>query len=282
MSKVIGLITAWAAEPFIKPAIDQALEYCDEVIVSVSANDKSFNKFEDNTMDICKSYGNKISMVKGVELSNHISSKGSSLKKMLDETGNNKKGNWIWILDADEFYFKDDVNQIRSLINEGKVNAINTKEKFFLIDTKNHVKWQRTRIKKLLQDNTRFKTNQLPYEHLLKPHKLDSPHAMHHYSFLMNPHFKRQFWLKERSDSNAPDVKAKIWWMDNIYLKMDLNKMDYWVNVAEKKFGNKSILGPIFNKKATNNGGLYTHDTINPEFIAGTSLEKIKDFRKLY
>ena len=36
MNKVIGLINAWSCDTFIEPAMLQAVEYCDEVIVSVA------------------------------------------------------------------------------------------------------------------------------------------------------------------------------------------------------------------------------------------------------
>jgi hypothetical protein len=31
--KIIGMLTAWCAADFIKPALQQAVEYCDEVLV---------------------------------------------------------------------------------------------------------------------------------------------------------------------------------------------------------------------------------------------------------
>ena len=74
MSKLIGLITAWGAEPFIEPAIKQGLEYCDELVVSVSANHPSFNIYADNTMQICQKYKNKIKLIKGISSTNHPSS----------------------------------------------------------------------------------------------------------------------------------------------------------------------------------------------------------------
>jgi len=52
MNKVIGLINAWSCETFIEPAMLQAIEYCDEVIVSVGFHSEEVKKFEDNTYDI--------------------------------------------------------------------------------------------------------------------------------------------------------------------------------------------------------------------------------------
>ena len=66
MCKLVGLITAWGAEPFIEPAIKQGLEYCDELVVSVSANHPTYNRFADNTMEICQKYRNQIKLVEGV------------------------------------------------------------------------------------------------------------------------------------------------------------------------------------------------------------------------
>ncbi|MFW5847702.1 MAG: hypothetical protein ACOCVF_02170, partial [bacterium] len=284
MGKIIGLITAWAAEPFIEPALKQAIEYCDEVIVSVSANHKSFNKFADKTMEICKKYenDNKIKLVKGYSGNDHPSSKGITLKKMLDETNNNKAGNWIWILDADEFYFPEDVELFKKIIKKNEYGRIMVPEKFFLVNTKNYIKWNRDRLKILDKDNVSFRTNRVGNEKMVKTYNANEAIGMHHYSFLLNPYFKIAFWEREYGNPNLKNVKDKVKWMNDIYLKMDVNNQAPYVNKAKQLFNINSILGPIFAggpwKPTKPNGEAFKYDDKHPKFVEDAGLTKINDF----
>ena len=56
MNKVIGLINAWSCDTFIEPAMLQAVEYCDEVIVSVGYHSEEVKQFEDNTLSIVNEF----------------------------------------------------------------------------------------------------------------------------------------------------------------------------------------------------------------------------------
>lgn len=288
MSKLIGLITAWGAEPFIEPAIKQGLEYCDELLVCVSANHDEYYKYEDNTMEICQKYGNQIKLIEGVRMHHHPDSKKHTLKKMLDETGNNKKGNWIWILDADEFYFPEDIDVCKQVIKEDKFNRIMMPEKTFLVNTKHYVVWGRDRLKKLINDNMFFTgTNDLGYENQFAPYQLETEKGMFHYTFLLNPYFKAAFWYHHYG-SPPRDVRDNITWLNEIYLTMDLNNQQESVLKSMRYFGNqhKSVLGKVFTggpwQPVKENGELYEYKGLHPSFIEEAKLTEINDFRKLY
>ena len=278
MSKLIGIITAWAAEPFIEPAIKQAIEYCDEILVSVSANNSIYDKFEDSTLDIVKKYVPDVKIIEGVKSTTHPNSKGLTMKKMLDETNNNKKGDWIWILDADEFYFDDDVNIIKDVIKENKYSMIEMPERFFLVNMQNYVNLKRTRLKKIMVDNLSFRTNKMSVEG--SSTFIDTPLGMHHYSFLTNMDFKREFWKHHYGGVNA-SIQKRIDWLDKIYLELELDNQQKYIDLCKKMFNEDHILGPHFSKEATNNGFLYEYNGKQPKFINPYLYEQ-DDFRKFY
>jgi len=283
MSKLIGVITAWSAEPFIEPAIKQALDYCDEVIVSVSSHHPKLNKFEDNTMDICMKYKNDIHITDG-NISNiqmHGYSKGQILKKMLDETNNNKSGNWLAILDADEFYYPEDISSVKDIIKEDKFKRIQMPEKTFVVNTKHHANWFRDRFKKIITDNTSFWTNDMGYEKDDTPYILETDKGMHHYTFLMNPYFKKEFWTIEYGGANQGNQPKKWGWIDNIYLDMDLNDQIKSVEKCKQLGYGNSVLGH-FSFKCKEDGTLFTFEGKHPPHIEESGLTEIDDFRKIY
>lgn len=274
-------MTAWSAEPFIEAAIQQAIEYCDEVIIAVGAHHKNLYRFKDNTWNICNKYKNKITLMKSLTKNNHPNSKGSTMKKMLDDTNNNKEGNWIWFLDADEFYFEEDVNRIKQIITEDNYSQIELPERFFLINMNYYAKWKRIRIKRLNKDNVSFHTNKINQDggNILK---LNTDNGIHHYSLLINPYFKREFWKCEYNDSNSQPIKDKVKWLNEVYLKFNYENQEEYIKKCEEWFNKKSILGCILAPSATDNGYLYLYNNKQPKFIEKTDLVNIKDFREIY
>jgi len=281
MGKLIGLITAWDAEPFIEPAIKQAIEYCDEVVVSVGLHHNGLARFTDKTMEITEKYKDQITIVEGVNTNNYTQSRSLTLKKMLDVTNNNKAGNWIFILDADEFYFPEDIAKCREIMAEDKYNRIMFPEKTFCVNMQNYANWERDRIKKLTHDNMSFRTNELGYETSVAPYYLETDLGMHHYTFLMDLWFKREFWRIEKGHPNIANQPKKWGWIDNIYMDLDLDNQEAFVNKSKNLWGTPKVMG-IFGFKCKEDGTLYKYDGPYPPHIIEAGLHEIEDFRVLY
>jgi len=83
--KIIGLLTAWTCEEWIEASILQALEYCDEVIVSIGANTKGLATLEDKTLEKAQPYldHEKIKYVPTVLGSNMSTARCTTLNNML-------------------------------------------------------------------------------------------------------------------------------------------------------------------------------------------------------
>ena len=283
MSKLVGLITAWCAEPFIEPAIKQALEYCDEVVVSVGVHQPNFRRFEDGTMDIVQKYKNDIKIVDTVPpQQNLIGSRGGTIAKMLTDTGNNKAGNWICILDCDEFYFPEDIDVAKQIIKEDKHLRIETPEKVFVVDTKHYATHQRNRFKKLIKDNTSFRNNEIGYEKANKPFRINDAKGMHHYTFLINPWFQREKWRSEYGNPNHGNQPKKWGWLDNVYMDLDLNDQQKSIDKCKQLGYGNSVLGLFFQGGCRPDGTLYDFDGVHPPFIEESGLTEIEDFRKIY
>ena len=284
MGKLVGIITAWAAEPFIEPAMKQALEYCDEVIVNVSCHHAALKKYEDETMDICLKYKNQIHLIEDdiLERGGRVTNPRNYVNKMLSKTDSNKKGNWVGILDADEFYFPKDINNIKDLMKEGKVNNIETPEKVFVVNTKHYATNKRTRFKKILEDNTTFIHSQIPYEKQSKPFFMETDKGMFHYTLLANPRYKSDFWRIEYGHPQQGNQPKKWGWVEKVYPNLDLdNQIESVKKCKELAYGN-SVLGHLFPNGCKSDGTLHEYHDLHPPFIEEAGLTKITDFRKMY
>lgn len=276
--KILGLITAWGAEVWIEPCIKQALEYCDEVIVVVTNHSAQLKQFEDGTANICKQY-------KEVKLLNVTTSQGSVskgrceiLNYMLNYSDLYKVGNWVWMLDVDEFYDENSYKFIKTIINDGKWNRITVGERFFFIDMKHYLTGSHNRIYRIDEPTDRFK----PTDHwggkINKTYTTKLPLGMFHYSMLTDTKVHKVRWQTEY-DGNAQNYKWQ--WLDKIYYPFDLENEDYWVE-ENRKLNN--IKSPWFNKgfKPDKGGRLYKYDGPHPKFIEESKLWGVKDFRTYY
>jgi len=282
-NKIIGLVRAWAVEDWIKPAIRQALEYCDDVAVIVTPFHHTLEKFADATYDICKEHRD-IRLIDFKTSEQYVGpAMAEALNRMLQTSPLHAVGNWIWILDVDEFYTERAYKEIKSAIASNKYNWIGAKTKVFFINMQRYLKtadsWHYWRLIKIEDMEYRFKPAQNWSQMLDRPLLLSEENEMFHYSLLTNMDIRRAWWRIE----SAPGITnlRKINWLKEIYLKYDLKNEDYWVIENLKLNGIKSpwlSVGWVPDE----NGKLLKYEGRHPKFIEETELPKIGDFRKHY
>jgi len=270
--KFIGLVTAWGCDRWISKAIEQALNICDEVIVSVGPHSNVMKQFEDNTLNICESYGDKIKMVPVVFKSFHGDTKAATMNRMLEYSSLFDIGNWIWLLDADEFYFPEDVKIIKETAKTEKYNFIYTNELFFYVNMKRYLKSMRGRVWRIENKNERFyPTNNWTGKRDKKI--VVGKKGMFHYSLLFNPYAKIKFW--ETEYNKRQDKKVR--WMKEIYMNYDFSNEDFWVSKNVDIVGEKTPLlgGDI---KPDENGRCYIYKGKHPPLIEQSDFVKNKRF----
>lgn len=282
-NKIIGIIKAWGAEDWIRPAIRQALEYCDDVAVIVAPFHHTLERFADSTYDICKEYQD-IRLIDFKPSKQYVGDATAEvLNHMLETSPLHAVGNWIWILDSDEFYAEGAYKEIKSAIASNQYNWIGARTKVFLINMQHYLKtvdfWHYWRLIKIEDTGYRFKPAQNWSQKLSHPHLLSGKNEMFHYSLLTNMDIRRAWWRIELAP--GPTHPRKINWLDEIYLKYDLENEDYWVNENLKLNGIKSPW-PIVGWLPDEEGRLLKYEGRHPKFIEETNLTKIKDFRKCY
>ena len=275
MNKIIGLINAWAAEDWIEPAIQQALLYCDEVIVSVGAHSTDFKYLEDSTLQRVTKYQDKIKIVSMSKAGlSHNDIKANTLNRMLKQSSLFKQDNWIWILDVDEFYFNATHLKIKEIIKNNIHDCIRIEAKLFYINGFRYLCSSHDRLFKITNSACCFKptqhwTGSQNKKFILKRdnHRL----GMFHYCLLTGLKYKELLW-----ESHLGRHDEKILWLREIYIKYDLNNEDLWINKNLKISGIKS---PFYNNQfqPDQNGYLFVYMESHPSFI--NHLMQKEDFR---
>lgn len=282
-NKIIGIMKAWGAEDWIRPAIRQALEYCDEVAVIVAPFHQTLERFADSTYDICREYRD-IRLIDFKTSKQYIGpATAETLNHMLQTSPLHAVGNWIWILDVDEFYTERTYKEIKSVIASNQYNWIGARTKIFYINMQYYLEtiatWHYWRLIKIEDTGYRFKPAQNWSQPLERPHLLSRRNEMYHYNLLTNMDMRLAWWRIEL----APGITypTKINWLKEIYLKYDLKNEDYWVIENLKLNGIKSpwlSVGWVPDE----NGKLLKYESRHPKFIEEAGLPKIGDFREYY
>jgi len=277
MNKIIGLLAAWGAEDWVRPAIKQALEYCDEVMVVVTAWTPELKKFKDGTLNICKEYRDLRLLDYDPHKTRTTHAVCATFNHMLKNSRLFTLGNWVWILDADEFYADSAHRKIRSVVEDGRYDWIKIESRFFYINMQHYLKGWNNRLFRVENIENGFKPTNIWSRPARNIYTLPRKTGMFHYSMLTDTRRHRVRW--HVTYHSAGPQWDRIKWLDEIYPKYDLEDEEYWIEENFKMFG---IRSPWFNRGLTPNeeGGLFKYEGGHPKFIEEAGLHKVKDFRE--
>lgn len=304
MKKKIGLITLWANSFWVELALKQALTIVDELHVSVIPFSKALLKFEDDTLDKVKKFKKKEKNIfiytlddfkfgllnKNIFQSKyfmnngyHATTKCIVLNEMISNSKYFKKGNWIWILDSDEFYNNDLIYEINKIIEEDTFNTIEVRSKFYFLNMLNYIISSHLRLFKIETINT-LPLNKLRFRpsqkwRVIKQKKIltSQKNLMNHYSFLTSIKMREESWKNEFY--NNPQ-KLKIDWLTQIYSKIQLDNVEASIKTMKFLFNENNIF--FKDNFIFNNGGFFIDGEKHPDIIEKTDLKIIKDFRSIY
>ena len=107
MNLVCGVIVKNEADRYLKRVIENNLQICNKIII---LDDNS----SDNTIDICRSYGDKISVFKAINSwDNEWLLRDELLQYMLKE-----RSDYVWICDADEIYCESFIEESKIIMSK--------------------------------------------------------------------------------------------------------------------------------------------------------------------
>ncbi len=275
--KIIGLLTAWACEDWIEISIKQALDLVDELIIAIGAYDKYFQRIEDKTYDIARKYLNHkkikvVSIVRNPALSRK-QNRAETFNHMLKASENIKKGNLLWILDVDEFYSKESIEEIMDYIESNKdFDEIKVVARFFCINLNYYILFTHGRILKITDDNPYFTPTQKINPRPKKIITLLHENPMFHYSMLTGEQLKGILWLLD-------DFIYKFMWYRKIYNNYDPQNEEIWMQKNQELTGNFGFWITKEDAIEKNGHGLFHYNEKHPDLIESSPLKKISDYR---
>jgi len=286
MGKIIGLISVCGDEDWIDMAIQQALKWCDDVVVGVGPHTDNMKPFDDATLERCQHYIDRIRLFRNVNVGRRDHGMAITINNMMRTSPIYELGTWVWILDSDEFYLDEEAQQLADMIhddhselNQNGHDWIRTPEKFFFINTRHYLDSERDRLCKI----TNLTHNFIPTHRWPNP-KDNIYHfegeGMFHYCILKNPYKKMAMWKSEHN-VNPREDHPLVKWYNEIYVNFDLNDPEPWVLHNEELFGIKTSLGKG-DLRGDENGHPFIYDGPHPKCIEDAGLTKIDDFRKLW
>jgi len=279
MNKIIGLICAFAAEDWIELAIEQALEYTDDVILNIGAYTKAVAQNEDRTLEKAMKYKKYVTFVDATVSGKHWTSKAPTLNAMMHSSKYFDVDNWVWMFDVDEYYLKKEVDNMKANIFNSDYNCVQHNEKYFFINMRKYLTNVRKRMYKISDLDNKFRpTNKWtgPKSNIYYA----EGNGMFHYSMLCNMYAKLDLWKTERW-SEPRENHPLVDWCNKIYFNFDLDDEEYWIEENAKLYGVKTPYW-IGDMEADENGHLYDFNGSHPHGIEAADLPKIEDFRKLY
>jgi len=128
----VGFIQVFNEVNWIGYAIEQAMNFCDELIVCEGSQFVAFpdipERSDDGTLDIIndkvKQYPKKIKIIKTIrKYNNYRKNQCANFNLALDDC---KIGDYFIHLDADEFFTDEWITKVNELMRENKIDIINT------------------------------------------------------------------------------------------------------------------------------------------------------------
>lgn len=291
MPRIVGFVTGLYVEDWIGPAIDQALNFCDEVIVAIGANTPELAVLQDGTLEKAQSYGDRIKLVEPTMTKTIVAGKAPTLNNML-KASNAQVGDWIWLLDADEFYHEDTAEKVREIVNsDNDLAVVRMEAKFFFVNMTRYLLSSHNRLFKVTHEGVHFK----PSQHWQGKggsgciRRNSNRLGMFHYSLLMSPRYRKLFWETEYNKGGAKVREAqrvKLTWLEQIYNNFDLSDEDHWLSENSKILdsGRWAEKGPTptwnWSFTADPEGKLYHYSGAQPPVIEAANLHLIDDFRE--
>jgi len=202
---------------------------------------------------------------------------------MLSRSENYEVGNWIFVLDADEFYKQEIINKIKSIIEENKYTDITFRDYYFFINTNRYLVGEHQRLFRINEENLINGNVFFPTQNWYCTKKesvmlgsIKNP-TMFHYGLLTNPFSKLDFWLTEYP--NNPQSK-KVNWLDKIYRNYNFNNEEQYIKLNKELSGINSCW---FNDGyiADKDGKPFEFKDKHPDIIPKYILEE-EDWRKKF
>ena len=274
--KTVGMFTAFGCAEWAVRALENHLNICDEILVSIQAHDDCMVQFADDTYErIAIEFANdqRVKIIPKIAVRGNINTvKCVILNEMISYT---EVGDILMLCDADEFYDENAVKEIKKTFNEDW-DMLRIHDMFFMFNFDWYVKSSHGRFWRRKHGAQFYPTqNMQPKANKVKLILEDSP--MHHYSMLQSTDRREAYW---GSDSARSGVAIE--WLNKIYKKWNPDAtLDEIRGMAEENYCLTGNRGVWFNKGVTEEETqfLFRYKGEHPNEVEFSPFRHFPDFR---
>ena len=279
MGKSIGIMSCWAREEFVEPAIKQAAALLvDELYVTVSCMHPDLRIFSDGSEDRVRQLAQQHPNVHYVDaLVDYrrpwYENMGLVLNQLLDAS-KPENGDFILLADVDEFYTKPAMDEINSYIKaHPDFISLRFASKFVGPTWDYFVGHAHTRLHRWWPNRCFVPTSAME-PHINEPPLLLSDNPMYHYSLFVPVDYKDAFWAVEFGLPTPGSQEMKRLWWKQIYQRYDPSKEELWMQ-RNAEITSHHGFWMEGNCQEREGGGLLTDDAVHPQFIVQSDVRKI-------
>ena len=259
--RILGVMPIWAREDFVLPALEQALTLVDQLAVSVCCLHPYLEKFEDSSRSIVEDFAAKnpdrVTFVAKPDIPprNPLndrpawSERMSHLLNCLLSHLNPQDNDLVWLLDVDEFYTGEAVEEIFDWISENKnFTSLRFASRFFGPDFTHYIKHGHTRLYRHWPGRKFIPTSYYSSVDKSSEVTILEENPMFHYSLMVPWEMKYDFWEVETGLPVSRPQLSKARWVTNQYFMWKLDG------------DNTNVIA--YNKKLTGHAGFWFSDNV--------------------
>ena len=252
--KIVGVMPVYEETDWVEYAVKGVIDFVDELIITEGYTGALWhfwrNRSSDGTLEILEKLEKRYDKVKVLKSPWHLTKergKAWSYNRMVKASIYNEPGNWIFIVDADEFYTNEQLGKIRATLEKTDKDVISVHARMFIYNFKYFIPVVHARLIRITEGMI-FKPSQNPYykngdSYSRWPDRaadILKSDPMFHYSFVKPPiRMNKRLEMEVQGGRRNPCV---LTWFDEVFMKWSEKTADEIYRKNIEITGNSGIL----------------------------------------
>lgn len=267
--KIIGLILTWNNLEFFKYALEQALDFCDEVLLVEGCHSEQYPQHsDDGTVEYIQTIKThpKLKIMNFTYLDRYDYTQRRMREKHPKTSQYYKLGNWVFHWDDDLFFMNEDLQKLRKLMQDCKEDSLDLQCRWFFYNFRFNFRRRMSPVCYRITDRLRLTGVSNPHYRNAQSYSISYPDDIvaFHYSWVKKlKRMKARFVLSaEKGTPGTVEERFGMW--ENIK----------W-NTDEDIMNNNNI------KKIMPGGELNIYNGNHPELLCDHPWRHANDVREM-
>jgi len=288
--KIVGMLPVYEEADWVEWAVEGIIDFVDFLVIAEGYQGPPYhfrgNRSRDGTLDILRKlksrYPGKIKFIKcawGWHVNHGKARTHNRVLNTIAKCGLLEENNWYFLVDSDEFYTKEQLSEIRKVIENTDKDLLIVHDRMFVYNFYYFIPATHGRLIRITKDMF-FKPAQFPCysngtTYASQTEKVgyvleDEP--MFHYSFVRpNERMIKRIKMEFLARMYKPEVFN---WFNKVYMKWSEENAEEIYRLNEEITGNTGFLF------AGRSSKLQEYTGIHPEFLDDHPYRRINDLRE--